>query len=105
MKSSSESSAHCMSSNDMTTGYVVGQPLEEQPPGREEVVALVADALLEAEQVREPRLDEAAVRLVGERLRDDLLQLGARRAGSSSSAMRARMRTMSASAQYVTPSP
>ena len=59
----------------------VGQALEEEPPGREEVVALVADAFLEAEQVREPRLDEAAVRLVGERLRDDLLQLGARRRG------------------------
>jgi hypothetical protein len=57
----------------------VAQPLEEQPPGGEEIVALVAQAFLEAEQVRESRLDEAAVGLVVEGLCDYLLQLRARR--------------------------
>ena len=56
----------------------VGQPLEEQPPGREQVLALVA-ALLQREQVREARLDEAALLRVGKVLLDDRGELGERR--------------------------
>ena len=59
----------------------VGQPLEEQPPGGEEVLALVAAALLlEPEQVGQPRLDEAALVRVGDVLLDDRGELGERRA-------------------------
>ena len=63
MKSSSDASAHCMSSKTHHDRVDVGEPLEEQPPGGEEVLALVRRrSLLEAEQMREPRLDEARAR-------------------------------------------
>ena len=55
-----------------------GQALEEQAPGREQVVALVA-AVLEREQVREPRLDETALLLVRQVLLDDRGELLPRR--------------------------
>ena len=38
MKSSSPASAHCRSSKTSTTGPLLGEPLEEEPPGREEVL-------------------------------------------------------------------
>jgi hypothetical protein len=50
------------------------EPLEEQPPGREQVVTFVA-ALLQREQVRQPRLDKPALLLVRQRLLDDRGQL------------------------------
>ena len=80
-------------------GIGVGQPLEEQPPGREEVLAVAGRALLQAEQVGEPGLDEASLFRVEQMLVQRRCELGARRGGSSSSPMRQRIRTMSASAQ------
>ena len=60
MKSSSALSAHWMSSKTRTVGALLGEPLEEHAarrrrgsPGRRRA------PLLEAEQVREPRLDPA----------------------------------------------
>ena len=74
-------------------------------PGREEVLLVAATRLLEAEQVGEPRLDEAALLLVA----DVLLERGGSFAqcdwASSSSRIPARPRTISASAQNATPSP
>ena len=55
-----------------------GQPLEEQPPGGEEILPLVPAALLEREQMREPRLDEAALVRVVDVLLDDRGELGER---------------------------
>ena len=42
----------------------VGQSLEEEPPGREELLAVAGDAVLEAQEMREPRLDEGALRRI-----------------------------------------
>ena len=84
----------------------IGEPLEEEPPGCEQVVALVRGLLLgDTEQAREQRLDEFP--LVLSRMCSVSVASSFERAvaSSSSSEMRARMRTMSASAQYVTPSP
>ena len=39
----------------------VGQPLEEHPPGREQVFALEPGAALHPQQMRDPRLDERAL--------------------------------------------
>ena len=59
MKSSRDASAHCMSSNSEHRRVDVGEPLEEQAPGREQVLAGRGLVLLEPEQVGDPRLDEA----------------------------------------------
>ena len=107
MKSRRLASAHCMSSKASTVGYDLRQPLEEEPPGGEQVLPLEALRLAEPEQLRQARLDEAALALVVEEVLLERLACSFARAdaGSSSSAMRQRIRTMSASAQYVTPSP
>ena len=63
MKSSRLASAHCMSSNTRTVGYVFGEPLEEEPPGGEEVVALVRGcSSASPSRLREPRLDPTPAR-------------------------------------------
>ena len=54
-------------------------PLEEQPPSSEEVVALMARPLLQAEQVRQPRLDPRPLLKLENMLLDRGTQLGARR--------------------------
>ena len=41
---------------------VLGEALEVEPPGGEEILAVGRGPLLEAEQVREPRLDPAPAR-------------------------------------------
>ena len=61
--------------------HLVGQPLVEEPPGAEEVLALPLSVLLEAEQVSQPRLDEAALVGVGDRRLDGGAQLGPLRGG------------------------
>ena len=55
----------------------VGQPLDEQPPRREEVIALIA-AFVEREQVRETWLDESPLIRVGKVFLDDGGELGER---------------------------
>jgi hypothetical protein len=55
-----------------------GNALEEQPPSREQVRAVGGGALLEPEQVREARLEEPALALVGHIALDGVAQLGAR---------------------------
>ena len=89
-----------MSSNTSTVGYVVGEPLEEQPPGREQVLPVARLLLAQPEQLRQPRLDEAALLGVEDVLVERRPQLlpAPPRLGSSS-AIRQRIRTMSASAQ------
>ncbi len=106
MKSSRPASAHCRSSKTSTTGALLGEALEEEPPGREEVLPVGRRPLGQPEQVGEPRLEPAALLGVGDVLARSLP--GAWRAptsGASSSRISARMRTISASAQYATPSP
>ena len=84
----------------------VGHALEEQPPRREEVLPLAGLVLAEPEQLREPRLEPVAL------LGIEHPAPRARRAASpcadaasSASPIRQRIRTISASAQYATPSP
>ena len=78
----------------------LGQPLEEQPPGREQILPVARLVLAEAEQLREPRLDEAAARPRRECApRAPPAASASAVGGSSSSAIRQRIRTMSASAQ------
>ena len=55
---------------------LVGEALEEDAPGREEVVALPAGVLLEPEQVGEARLDPGALVRVGDVLLERRMQLG-----------------------------
>ena len=53
-KSSRLASAHCMSSNDEHRRIVFGEPLEEEPPGGEQVLPLARGLLLgDPEQARE----------------------------------------------------
>ena len=95
-----------MSSKASTVGYDIRQPLEEQPPSREQILTVTHLVLTETEQLRQPRLDEAALLRIEQMLLKRRAQLLLRRhAAGSSSAIRQRQRTMSASAQYVTPSP
>src|SRR5581483_9768162 len=56
-----------------------GDALEEQAPAREQVSAIRRRALLEAKQVREARLDQAPLALLGNMLLDGRLELPARR--------------------------
>ena len=86
---------------------VAGHPLEERPPGAEQLVAPPAGALADAEQRQQRRLDPAPLGLVGHvRVR----RVSATFAGvvvsaSSVSSSPARARTISPSAQNVMPSP
>ena len=84
---------------------VLSDALEEPPPGAEELVA-VARWAVETDEVTEPRLDPASLLRVGDVLLEAGCETAARAVSSSSvSAIRARPRTISASAQKVTPSP
>jgi hypothetical protein len=58
---------------------LLGEPLEQDPPGREKVLLIAGHALLHTEQVREPRLDPGALLGIGNVLFDRGLQLGPRR--------------------------
>ena len=78
MKSSRPESAHCRSSKTRITGSDRRHALEEQPPAAEQVGAVGVRALLEPQQVRQARLDEAALALVGHVLLDRRAQLLAR---------------------------
>ena len=107
MKSSRPASAHWRSSNTSTVGYGLGEALEEEAPGGEQVLALARRVLAEPEQLGQPRLDEArAPRRPGD-ARSSVARSFAERRGSVARPRRCRqrMRTMSASAQYATPSP
>ena len=53
---------------DEHDGPVPGETLEEEPPGREEVLALVRRLLSHSEQLREPRLDPRALLGIGQPL-------------------------------------
>ncbi len=104
MKSSRPESAHCRSSNTSTTAGR-GDPLEEQPPAAEQVGAIGCGALLESSRCasrgstsRRSRSSETNSSTVAR-------SLAGAEAGSSSSTIPARARTISASAQYATPSP
>ncbi len=57
---------------------VLREPLEEQAPAREQVRAVGIRALLEPQQVREPRLDQPALPLVGDEPLDRDVELLAR---------------------------
>ena len=59
----------------------VGEALEEQPPGGEQVLAVAGRAVFEAEQAGEPGLDEAALLGVGQVLLECRPQLLAHRLG------------------------
>ena len=95
-----------MSSNASTVGYVVGQPLEEEPPGGEQVLPVRGSALLEARAGARAAARRSALVGVGQVLLERRAAASPRAdSASSSSAIRQRIRTMSASAQYATPSP
>ena len=83
----------------MHHGVDLRQPLEEDAPGGEQVLAVETRALLETEQVRDPRLDEASLLLVDDVLATTACSFPSAEVASSSSAIRQRIRTMSASAQ------
>ena len=53
----------------------LGQPLKEQPPTTEKISAIGRGSLLEAEQVREARLDQPPLTLIAHMLRDSGAQL------------------------------
>ena len=55
------------------------EPLEEEAPGRKEVVTVGGAALFEPEQLREPRLDPGALLGVGEVLLERFPELAGRR--------------------------
>jgi hypothetical protein len=79
---------------------VLGQALEEAPPGSEEILTIGGASLAEAEQLEQPRLDPRSLLGVGDvklEHRDELL--GRRRR------ILALLRIISASAQKATPSP
>ena len=78
---------------------LVRHSLEEQPPAAEQVGAVGGGPLLEAQQVGQPWLDEPALALVGHELVDGRASFARAVAGPSSSAIPARARTISASAQ------
>ena len=63
-------------------GTRVGQALEEEPPGREHLLAVAARTLLEAEEMGEPRLDEGSLLLVVQVLDECRAQLLAGRVGT-----------------------
>ena len=75
MKSSRPASAHCISSNTRTRGPCVGEALEEEPPGGEQVLAVGRRPLRQPEQLGEPRLDQRPLLGVGDVLLDRRPQL------------------------------
>ena len=84
MKSSRPGSAQWRSSNTRTTGAVGGDPLEERPPGREQLVAAAGRRVADAEQGQQRRLDPAPLGLVGHVARDASRATFARVVASSS---------------------
>ena len=60
-------------------GRVLGEPLEEDAPGGEEVLLVSGRALLEPEQVREPRLDPGSLLRIREMLLERRAQFLPRR--------------------------
>jgi hypothetical protein len=76
----------------------LGEPLEEEPPRGEEVLA-VARRASRAEQCAQPRLEPGALVRVGTLLEHRAAASASASSGVSSSAISARMRTISASAQ------
>ncbi len=108
MKSSSPASAHCRSSKTSTTGTVVGEPLEEEPPGGEEVLPIVVSRGRRGRAAAASRgSSQAALFGVGHALvehRAASFAVAARRTYPPPT-ISARIRTISASAQYATPSP
>ena len=66
-------SAHCRSSKTNTDGPLIGDPLEERPPGAEELLALIPIGFLDAEQSAERRLQPAPL----VRIRHELVERGA----------------------------
>ena len=105
MNSSSEASAHWRSSKTMTSGYVSASRSKNSRHAANRSSRSRARALLEAEEVGEARLDPAPLLRVGDVLLDAAWSFAEGGRGSSPSTMPARLRTISASAQYVTPSP
>ncbi len=59
----------------------LGQPLEEQPPGREEILPVTACSLLQTEEMREARLDERPLLPVEQVLLEGFRELVARGGG------------------------
>jgi hypothetical protein len=98
-KSSRLVSAHCMSSNGEHGWVRVGEALEEEAPGGEQVLPVATGSLLEAEQVGEP--GSTKLRSSGSSRCSCSFAASFSRAevGCSSSVIRQRIRTMSASAQ------
>ena len=68
-----------MSSNASTVGIDVGEPLEEEAPGSEQVLPVARLLLGQAEQLRDARLDEAPFLGVGDVLLERRAQLLERR--------------------------
>ena len=62
-------------------GVHLGEPLEEQPPGREQILPVADGRFLEPEEVREPWLDERPLVLVGHVLIDARPELAPCRGG------------------------
>ena len=60
---------------------MLGKPLEQDPPGREEILLIAGGALLESQQVGEAWLDPAALLRIGDVLLDRRAQLRTRRVG------------------------
>ena len=81
MKSSRPASAHWRSSKTSTTGALLGEALEEEPPRGEEVLAVGRGPLREPEQVGEARLEPAPLLGVGDVLLDRRAELRERRLG------------------------
>ena len=57
---------------------LVCEPLEEQAPGAEQVFTILSGAVLESQQLRQPRFDPTPLIRVGEELDETALQLGQR---------------------------
>ena len=103
MKSSKLSPAHCRSSKTMTTGSCSARR-SKHPPAREQLPACQA-GLGDAEQRPEPRdQDSRSEALTIQRSRPaSSFEIASSKADSSG--IPSRWRTISASAQYATPSP
>ena len=106
MKSSRPSSAHWRSSKTRTAVPLARDPLEEGPPRREQLLAAARRRRLEAEQGEQRAARSSAARPRRSRTRSSVAATARAVVGSSSaSAIPARRRTISPSAQNVMPSP